>query len=624
MRCFSYQELEKRSNQLAHRLRKLGVGPDVIVGICLERVVELGVAYLGVLKAGGAWLAIDPAVPESRISFMLQDAGATVVVIQEKLRPLFASCRAHIVLVDSDWEDITKENVEKPGHICDSENLAYVLYTSGSTGIPKGVQITHRAAVNTLLFMVRQPGLGRNDTVLSLTSVSFDMFVVDIYLPLIVGAKLVFGTREVARDGYALREALGQSGATLFQGTPATWQLLVTASNDHLGPLKLLSAGDVLPCEITAKLMERGCSVWNLYGTTETAVYTCLYEATPESIQSDSLRRGWLGTGRPIANTQVHIVNADLQLLPVGVPGEIVICGDGPARGYLNRPELTAERFVPDPFSKIPGARMYRPGDQGCRLPNGELEFIGRLDHQVKIRGFRVEPGETETILNEHSAVHHAAVIACEHGAHREKILAAYVVPMKDATCTIAELRSYLSVRVPAQQVPTAFIFMDALPLTSSGKINRRALPAPDQYRPAEVESYVAPRNTIEEKVVEVWQEVLRRKPIGVFDNFFDLGGHSLLATQIVARLRVIFQVELPLPALFDTPTVAGLSGILKSLCSTQEDEELADVLEELERLSDEEVRTRLSSPFPAFNAKTINVPVPAKESTGEHHSGQD
>jgi acyl carrier protein len=370
--------------------------------------------------------------------------------------------------------------------------------------------------------------------------------------------------------------------------------------------------------------MERGCSVWNLYGTTETAVYTCLYEATPESVQSDSLRRGWLGTGRPIANTQVHIVNTDLQLLPVGVPGEIVICGDGPARGYLNRPELTAERFVPDPFSKIPGARMYRAGDQGCRLPNGELEFIGRLDHQVKIRGFRVEPGETEAILNEHSAVHHAAVIAREHGAQREKILAAYVVPVKDANCTVAELRSYLSVRVPAQQIPTAFIFMDALPLTSSGKINRRALPAPDQYRPAMVESYVAPRNTIEEKVVEVWQEVLRRKPIGVFDNFFELGGHSLLATQIVARLRLIFQVELPLPALFETPTVAGLSGTLKSLCSSQEDEELADVLEELERLSDEEVRIRLSSPFPAFNTKAINIPVPAKESTGEHHRGQD
>jgi amino acid adenylation domain-containing protein len=624
-KSFSYQELDARANQLAGYLRRLGAGPDVIIGVCLERSVEIAVAFLAVLKAGGACLPIDPAVPESRIRFMLEDTGAPILLTQHQLRPLFTAYSGHVLLLDSDWEEIAKESAAKPACRCDSENLAYVLYTSGSTGIPKGVQVCHKSVVNILIFMKNRPGLGPNDTVLSVTSVSFDMFVADIYLPLIVGAKLVFETREVAKDGYALRKALKESGATLLQGTPATWQLLMTSGTGELGAIKLLSAGDVLTCEVTSELMARGCSVWNLYGTTETAVYSCSYKATAASVHSDSIRRGWVGTGRPVANTQMHIMNSDFELVPAGVPGEMFIGGDGLARGYLNRPEMTAEKFVPDPLSSQPGARLYRTGDQGSWLLTGELDFIGRLDHQVKIRGFRVEPGETEAILNEHPGVHQAAVIARKGGPDDGMMLVAYVVT--SLHCTVADLRKYLAVRVPGQQIPSAFVFMDALPLTSSGKIDRRALPAPDDESLAGIEGFVAPRNSTEEKVAAVWQEVLRRKPIGVFDDFFDLGGHSLLATQIVARLRALFQVELPLPALFETPTVAGLSETLRSLGSDGESEGLAGVLEELEQLSEDEVRFRLSLPALSAHAAgvaAIDASMSAKERTGDDHSGQD
>jgi amino acid adenylation domain-containing protein len=547
----AYWELNQRANQLAHYLRKLGVRPEVTVGICVERSFEMVVGLLGILKAGGAYVPLDPEYPKERFAFMLDDAQISVLLTQPKLLPQFVDFNAHVLCLDKDWGKIAQENYANPDNLAIAENLAYIIYTSGSTGQPKGVQVQHRSVVNLLSSMARRPGLSDQDTLLAVTTLSFDIAGLELYLPLTVGAQTILVSREIASDCRRLAGTLSGSGVTVMQATPTTWGMLLDNDWQDSTQLKVLCGGEALPKKLADRLVRPNSSLWNLYGPTETTIWSaiCHVSAKTESIS----------LGRPVDNTQTYILDANLQPVPIGVPGEIFIGGNGLARGYLKRPDLTAEMFLPNPFSKQPGARLYKTGDQARYLPDGNIEFLGRIDNQTKIRGFRIELGEIESVLGQHAGVREAVVLAREDSPG-DKRLVAYVVPRQEPAPTINELRSFLKEKLPEYMIPSAFVLLDALPLTPNGKLDRQALPAPDQNRPEPEESYIAPRTPVEEMLAEIWAEVLKLDKVGVHDNFFELGGHSLLATQVISRVRNTFLVEVGVRSLFEMPTVAHLA----------------------------------------------------------------
>jgi len=562
----SYSELNRRANQVAHYLQTLGVGPEVLVGICAERSLEMVIGLLGILKAGGAYVPLDPAYPKERLAFMVNDAQVAVLLTQEPLLNQLPSVETQLVCLDRDWPLMAHQPQENPISQTTADNLAYVIYTSGSTGQPKGVQIPHAALLNFLASMRQQPGLSSDDTLLAVTTLSFDIAGLELFLPLSVGARVVLVSRDVAADGLQLATHLAHSGATVMQATPATWRLLLETGWSGHKHLKILCGGEALPRELADQLLDRVASVWNMYGPTETTIWSAAYPVEPED--------DFVPIAGPIANTQLYLLDPHLQLVPVGVPAELVIGGAGLARGYLNRPDLTAEKFIPDPFgpttdgrpptaesstfSGQPSAvsgRLYKTGDLARYLPDGRIEFLGRIDHQVKIRGFRIELGEIEAILNQHPAVQTAVVLA--QGAQQR--LVAYLLTHSGQAPSTRELRSYLAERLPDYMLPSVFIPLEALPLTPNGKVDRRALPMPDTTQPR-VEGYTSPRNPTEAAIAAIWAEVLGLEQVGVHDNFFELGGHSLLATQVISRLRNTFQLELPLRTLFEAPTVAGLA----------------------------------------------------------------
>jgi aspartate racemase len=550
----TYQKLNCRANQLAHHLRGLGVGPEVLVGICLERSLEMVIGLLGILKAGGAYVPLDPAYPKERLASMLEDAEVPVLLTQARLAPELPDHGAKIVSLDTDWTIIARESDQAPVSRTTADNLAYVIYTSGSTGKPKGVQILHRAVVNFLTSMRRQPGLTDQDALLSVTTLSFDIAVLELFLPLSVGARTVVVSREVAVDGDQLAEKLASSGANVMQATPATWRILLEAGWGGSEQLRILCGGEALPRELADSLLERGASLWNLYGPTETTIWSTVHKIRAGN--------GPLSVGRPIANTQVYILDDDLQPLPVGVPGQLYIGGDGLARGYHNRPELTREKFIPEPF-KGPGVRIYSTGDMARYLPDGNIELLGRIDHQVKIRGFRIELGEIEATLSQHPDVRQTVVIVRED-TPSEKRLVAYVVPRPGRSPTVGDLRTFLGAKLPEYMVPSVFVMLEALPLTPNGKVNRRALPAPDTKRPELEKAFVTPRDTLELQLVKIWEEILGVQAIGVRDNFFELGGHSLLSVRLLARIKEELGAELPLATLFQAPTVEQLADVLR------------------------------------------------------------
>jgi amino acid adenylation domain-containing protein len=547
----TYHELNTRANQLAHYLRKRGVEPGVLVSICVERSLEMVVGILGILKAGGAYVPLDPAYPQERLAFMLEDAQVSVLLTQRRLLEKLSEHRARVVCLDTSWEAIAGESEENPASEVTTNNLAYMIYTSGSTGKPKGVQIQHRAVVNFLNSMHEQLALTNQDVLLSVTTLSFDIAVLELFLPLSVGACITLVSRQVAADGVQLLARLTSSGATVMQATPVTWRLLLEARWQGSQPLKILCGGEALPRELAHQLLRWGVPLWNLYGPTETTVWATAYKVEPEGSS--------VPIGRPIANTQIYLLDAHLQPVPIGVPGELHIGGIGLARGYLNRPEMTAEKFIPNPFSDEPGTRLYKTGDLARYLPDGNIEFLGRIDHQVKVRGFRIELGEIETVLGRHPTVRETVVMARKDvlGDNR---LVAYVVPNQKPAPTTNELRSFLKRKLPQYMVPSTFMFLDALPLTPNGKVDRRALPAPDRVRPELERAFVAPRTPIEEMLAGIWAEVLGLEEVGIHDNFFELGGHSLVATQVMYRVRAASRVELSLRSLFERPTVAGLA----------------------------------------------------------------
>src|SRR5215213_3103607 len=514
----TYSELNARANQLAHALRRLGVGPEVLVGLLTERSLETVIGLLGILKAGGAYLPLDPHYPRTRLAFMLEDSAVPVLLTQQHLAPDLPAHQAEVLCLDSDWQSrVAHESTENPRGRNVSQHLAYTIYTSGSTGRPKGVQISHGALLNFMISMMQAPGINANDTLLSVTTLSFDIAGLEIYLPLINGACLVLASRETALDGRQLGQLINRSQATIMQATPATWRLLLEAQWQGSKQLKLLCGGEALPGELAARLLEHGASLWNLYGPTETTIWSALK-------QVEVAGNGIVEIGRPIANTQLFVLNSSLQPVPAGVAGELFIGGDGLARGYLNHPALTAERFIPNPFSAEEGARLYRTGDVVRYRPDGEIEYLGRNDRQVKVRGYRIETGEIESVLSQHPAVLQSVVMVREAAAGDMR-LAAYVIA--DETWPgEAQLRTFVSERLPGYMIPSTFMLMESFPLTPNAKVDRKALPEPDWGQCRTTTAYVAPRTPFEEVLSSIWSQILGVERIGIHDNFFELGGH--------------------------------------------------------------------------------------------------
>jgi amino acid adenylation domain-containing protein len=550
-RRMTYVELNRRSNQLAGHLKSLGVGPEVLVGIHMEPALEMVVGLFGILKAGGAYVPLDPTYPRERLAFMLDDAKVSVLLTQDRLMESLPEHRATAVCLDSGWEAIARESDQSPVSGGSAENLAYVIYTSGSTGRPKGVQIPHRAVVNFLESMRRIPGLTKDDRLLSVTSLSFDIAGLELYLPLMVGATVILVDRAFSSDASRLLELVEQSGATVMQATPATWRLLLDGGWQRSKRLKVLCGGEALSRQLANQLLQKSGSLWNMYGPTETTIWSSVYPIESED--------GPVPIGPPIANTQFYILDSHLKPLAVGVPGELHIGGSGLARGYLNRPELTAEKFIAHPFSERPGERLYKTGDLARYLPDGNIEYLCRMDYQVKIRGFRVELGEIEAALRSHPTVREAVVITMAE-ASGENRLVAYLVANAETVSSVSELRSFLRKKLPDYMVPSAFVFLDVFPLTPSGKVDRQALPPPDSVRPSLEAEYVAPQTDAERMIANTWQEVLRLEKVGMHDNFFDLGGHSLLMVQVHSKLRQAFEKNISMVEMFQYPTIASLA----------------------------------------------------------------
>jgi amino acid adenylation domain-containing protein len=594
----TYAELNRQANQVARYLMKLGVGPEKLVGICVERSLEMIIGLLGILKAGGAYVPQDPCFPKERLAFIWKDSQISVLLSQKHLIEVLPPFNGTLVCLDRDWDEISKENDENPKDGTISENLAYVTYTSGSTGRPKGVQIPHCNVVNVLTHVRQVLGLTAQDAIPLMANICFDISVMEFLLPLVTGARLVVVSSQAVTDGTRIDELLSDSGVTILHATPATWRLLLQTRWESASKLTILSGGEALLSELAAELALKGSSMWNLYGPTETTIYSSGARC------GHDLKQGIVPIGRPIANTQLYILDDHLQPVPIGVSGNLCIAGDGLARGYLNRADLTAQSFVPHPYSKHPGARLYKTGDLARYLPDGNIEFLGRLDHQVKIRGFRIELGEIEAVLSQHPAVRETVVVAREEvdnpksaiqNLNSDKWLVAYVVSTCDAVVTSDELRAFLKEKLPDYMVPARFVFLDAMPLTSNGKLDRKALPEPDSGNCELVASFVAPRTVVEELIAEIWAEVLKLDKFGMHDNFFDRGGHSLKATQVISRVRETFRIDLPVRVLFEAPTVAEFaSRVEQHFTDPSELEEISRYVAEIDSLPDEEIKRRL------------------------------
>ena len=550
----AYRELNNRANQLARHLRKLNVGPDTLVGVCMERSLNMIVALLGVLKAGAAYVPLDPSYPKSRLEFMLADSGLRVLLTEEQLKELWANDSVELVCIDRDWDKIQLEEAGNTVSGATPENLAYVIYTSGSTGRPKGVQISHRAVVNFVETMRGEPGITSRDTLLALTTISFDIAGLEIYVPLAVGGRVVIADRQTAMDGRALANHLRSDQITVMQATPVTWQLLLESGWEGKSDLKALIGGEALTRELANRLISKTASLWNMYGPTETTIWSTLGRISGET--------GPILIGRPIANTTIYILDESLQPVPVGVPGELYIGGDGLARGYLNRPDLTNERFIQNPFRNE--TRIYKTGDLARYHANGSIECLGRADNQVKIRGFRIELGEIESTLLAHPGLRQAAVIAQED-VPGNKRLVAYLVAKSGPTPDIKELGAFLKGKLPAHMVPSDYFYLAELPLTPNGKVDRKALPLlPPATRPNSSQ-FCEPRTPTEATLGAIWGEVLGVSKVSVRDSFFDIGGNSLLAARLFTRINNTFGVELSLNSLFNSPTIEQLSAHIDS-----------------------------------------------------------
>lgn len=550
----TYQQLDERSSRLASYLRARGVVPEQLVGLCVHRSLDMVIAQLAILKAGGAYVPLDPALPADRIDFMVQDAALSLIVTDASLAPRFLQHGLQIVRVDADAELIERCGTADALPAVRADRLAYVIYTSGSTGKPKGVQIEHRSVVNLLRAMQHSPGICQNDRLLAVTTLSFDIAGLEILGPLTCGATVTLADRDTTQDGYALARLIETSGATIMQATPATWRLLLECDWSGCQRLKLLCGGESLPRELADRLLPRCKELWNMYGPTETTIWS-----TAGRVEHSA---EYPGIGRPIANTQVYVLDHARRPVPVGVPGELYIGGDGLARGYLRQPELTAERFVTDELSGRTGARLYRTGDLARWRPDGTLHCLGRVDQQLKIRGYRVEPAEIEAALVAIPDIAQAVVLARQDSSGTATLIA-YVVAGDPSSADPARLRGLLRTQLPEYMIPKAFVNLERLPLTPNGKIDRKSLPEPAPQLADVVPEPAGYANRNEQLIAAIWQEVLGVASVSRHDNFFDLGGHSLLIVRVQKRLQQELNTQLPIIELFQHTTIAALAAHL-------------------------------------------------------------
>jgi amino acid adenylation domain-containing protein len=552
----SYAELNRRALHLAAHLRALGVGGGQLVGICLERSLDLLLALLATLYSGAAYVPLDPAYPAERLAFMLADSQATLLITREHLAASLPAGAAPLFCLPPAGDAPAEPSLPQ---VCSSQ-LAYVIYTSGSTGRPKGVAIPHRAVSNFFHSMRQRPGISARDHVLASTSLSFDIAVLELLLPLTVGARVQLVSREVVTSPPDLAAHLAQGAVTLMQATPTAWRLLLSSGWPGQPGLKMLCGGEALPRDLATQLLTKGASLWNMYGPTETTIWSAV-AACRGPVQRVVI-------GQPIANTRLYVLDQWLRPRPLTVAGELYIAGEGLADGYVRRPDLCAARFLPDPFSPRPGARMYRSGDLARWLRTGALECLGRVDRQVKIRGLRVEPGEIEALLAEHPLVQLCAVAIREPSPQQPQVVA-YVVATAGGAPAASELRAYLQGRLPGSMLPERFVLLPELPCTPNGKVDYQGLPAPREEEPLLLEAQ--PDTALEEILCTVWSALLGGVSVGLHDNFFALGGHSLSATRLVARLSALLQLELPVRELFEAPTVAQLAARLEQILRGQQ-----------------------------------------------------
>ena len=553
----TYRKLNQKANQLAHYLLNLKSETDncslitdnCLVGICIERSLEMVIGLLGILKAGGAYVPLDPAYPVARLAFMLEDAQVPVLLTQSSLKEKLPETQALVVCLDAEAETLSQYRSENVVSGVGPENLAYVIYTSGSTGNPKGVLIAHQGLCNLAQAQIKLFQVQSNSRILQFASLSFDASIWEIVMGLASGAQLCLAKSDDLLPGPTLVQLLHQHAITHVTLPPTA--LAVLPIKDRLDLQYIIVAGESCSPDLAGQ-WSKGRHFFNAYGPTEGTVCATVFENMTGSSST-------LPIGRPIANTQVYILDQNAQPLPVGVPGELHISGAGLARGYLNRPDLTAEKFITNPYRSDPNSRLYKTGDLARYLPDGNIEYLGRIDNQVKIRGFRIELGEIEAVLAQYPAIREVVTIVREDQPDNKRLVA-YIVPKEETALTPDELRPFLKAKLPDYMVPKAFVILEAFPLTPNGKIDRHALPAPEQvFYPTE-ETSIMPQTDMERSIATVWQEVLHVDKVGIYDNFFDLGGHSLLIIQVQAKLQKAFAKQISVVELFEHPTIHALA----------------------------------------------------------------
>jgi amino acid adenylation domain-containing protein len=605
-RHLTYAALDAKANALAQHLRTLGVGPNVLVGICAERSFEMVIGLMAIAKAGGAYLPMDPAYPRERLAFMMADSGVGVLLTQRHLLARLPEPEAEVRLVALD-ETPSSPDRSAPASDVGPADLAYVIYTSGSTGKPKGVVLDHRGRVNNFLDFNRRYAVGTGDALIALASLSFDMCAYDVFGTLAAGATLVVPRPDEMQDARAWARLMQSERVTIWHTAPAMLKMLVDhcEADPALVPecLRLvLLGGDWIPVTLPDRLraLVPEARVVSMGGATECSMDSTIFEI-------EEVDPAWrsIPYGKPMANQRAYVLDEDRRPVPVLVPGELYLGGIGVGKGYFRRPELTAERFLPDPFWNAPGARMYRTGDLARWMEDGNLELLGRVDNQVKVRGYRIELGEIEARLRAHPAVREGVVVARADGSGEKRLVAYFVARTASelaeprfAHLLAADLRKSIAADLPHYMVPQLYVRVDELPLSPNGKVDRKRLPEPARGRPEHLPEYVAPRDVLEEVVAEIWAEVLGADEVGVEDPFLDLGGHSILAAQVQARLGEVFPFEVKLRDLFDSSTVAKLARHLRTLARSAgvDLEEICRTLHALAGLSDDEVRERLAS----------------------------
>ena len=573
----TFEECNRRANQMADYLRGLGVGPEVTVGVCIERSIDMVTTLLGILKAGGAYVPLDPSYPQSRLAFILENSGAQYLVTRTTLLENLPAQNLKVACLEQIQNELERASQENPPHRTTGGNLACVLYTSGSSGIPKGVSSPHSTVINRFTWMWQTYPFESGEVFVQKTALNFVDSIWDIFCPLLQGVPVVILPDETLKDGAQVVKTLSEEKVSRIVLVPSLLRSLMDTGPDLAEKLPFLryciTSGEAISLELYQRFrsaLPRAILI-NLYGTSEVADATWYDSAWERPF----LR---VPIGRPISNARIYILDEQLQPAPIGVPGELFVAGEGVVRGYLNRPDLTAEKFLPDPYGGIPGARMYRTGDLACWMSDGNLDYLGRIDFQVKIRGLRVELSEIEASLRQHPSVLAVVAMAREAGSD-EKYLAAYVVARTGQKPSVSELRVFLGKRLPNYMIPAKFVFLESMPLTPNGKVNRLALPSPDENRPEIEQDFVAPGSLTEEALAEIWRDLLHLKRVGVQDNFFELGGDSLTAMRLASRIQERMQLEIPLRIFFESPIIADLALVIDDM-----------LLQELENLSEEEV----------------------------------